>query len=199
MKDLYRTITAHSTGSYKEKGSRFMAFAYPVEQEEEIREKIDTLKKKYHDARHHCFAWRLGAEMDRYRVNDDGEPAGSAGRPILGQIQSKDLTNLVVVVVRYFGGTKLGMGGLIQAYRAATSDALENASIEEKKVKSRIGLEFSYEQMNGVMRVIKEMDLSIENQQFDLACSLTLNIWIRTAPSAIEKLSKIEGCKILYL
>ena len=199
MKDQYKTISEPSRGQFKDKGSKFLSFAFPLEHEEEIRVLIGNLKKQYHDARHHCFAWQLGAETDRYRVNDDGEPSGSAGKPILGQIKSYGLTQILIVVVRYFGGTKLGIGGLINAYRSAAADALENASVVEKRVESRMGLEFNYDLLNSIMKVIKEFDLSFENQVFDLTCSLTLRVWNRHVPAVKEKLSKIEGCKILYL
>jgi uncharacterized YigZ family protein len=199
MKDQYRTISSPSRGQYKEKGSRFLAFAFPVNTEEEIREVTGDLRKQYHDARHHCYAWQLGAELERYRFNDDGEPSGSAGKPIYGQIRSRELTNILVVVVRYFGGTKLGVGGLINAYRSAAADALGIAGIVEKKVESLLGVEFSYSQMNSIMKVVKDLDLTLENQQFDLDCSLTLRVWNRHVPRVKERLSKIEGCKILYL
>ena len=140
MSDLYKTIQSPSKGIYKEKGSKFLAFAFSLSSEEKIKEQIGLLQKEYHDARHHCYAWRLGASMDRYRVNDDGEPSGSAGNPIFGQIQAHDLTNILVVVVRYFGGTLLGVGGLIRAYRSAASVALEQARIIELKVCNRVKL-----------------------------------------------------------
>lgn len=196
MSDLYKTIQAPSKGSFKDKGSKFLAFAYPVSSEEEINLAREQLKKSYHDARHHCFAWRLGADMDRFRVNDDGEPSGSAGKPILGQIQSRDLTNVLIVVVRYFGGTLLGVGGLIRAYRSAASDALGNALIIEKKVSEKLKLEFEYEQMNSVMKVLKDMELEFEDQRFDLSCSLTVKVWSRKKDRLLSKLSIIEGCRI---
>ena len=137
MKDLYLTISSNTKGQFKDRGSRFIALAFHVVSEDEIKEQITLLRKEYHDARHHCFAWRLGPDMERYRVNDDGEPSGSAGRPIFGQIQSRELTDILVVVIRYFGGTLLGVGGLINAYRSAASDALEHANITEKKVEEK--------------------------------------------------------------
>ena len=196
MNDLYKTIASHSKGLYKEKGSRFLAFAYPVKEEEEISEKIRVLKKEYHDARHHCFAWRLGAEMEHYRVNDDGEPPGSAGKPILGQIQSREITQILVVVIRYFGGTLLGVGGLINAYRSAAAAALDKAEIIEKKVETPFILEFGYNEMNEVMKVIKDFNLRAENQQFDLECSLTIHVWNRLIPGVRDRLSKIGGCRV---
>ena len=197
MADLFRTIESPSEGLYKEKGSKFIAFAYSIDSEEAIKEKIASIRKQYHDARHHCFAWRLGASLERYRVNDDGEPSGSAGKPIFGQIQSHNLTNILVVVIRYFGGTLLGVGGLMNAYRSATADALNNANILELKVFAHMNLDFSYPQMNGVMKVIKDFHLEFENQEFDLECSLTLKVWQRDQDRVIERISKIEGCKIV--
>jgi uncharacterized YigZ family protein len=196
MNDLYKTIASQSKGLYKEKGSRFLAFAYPVKEEEEISEKIRVLKKEYHDARHHCFAWRLGAEMEHYRVNDDGEPPGSAGKPILGQIQSREITQILVVVIRYFGGTLLGVGGLINAYRSAAAAALDKAEIIDKKVETLFILEFGYNEMNEVMKVIKDFNLRAENQQFDLECSLTIHVWNRLIPGVRDRLSKIGGCRV---
>ena len=196
MNDLYKTIQSSAKGQFRDKGSRFIAFAFPVNNEEEIKQRIEELKKEYHDARHHCFAWRLGADKERYRVNDDGEPSGSAGKPIFGQIQSLDLTEILVVVVRYFGGTLLGVGGLIQAYRSATASALENAMIIEKKVEEHLQLEFDYTAMNSVMKMIKDFALKFEDQQFDLDCSLTLRVWKRNVQAILDRVSKIEGCSV---
>jgi len=196
MSDLYRTIQDTSNGIYKEKGSKFLAFAFPVETEEEIGARLETLRKEYHDARHHCYAWRLGADMERYRVNDDGEPSGSAGHPIFNQIQSRELTNLLVVVVRYFGGTLLGVGGLIHAYRSAASDALSRSKIIRKKVYAHLELNFGYEQMNSVMQLIKKYGLKPYDQQFDLECSLAVKVWERMVPRVVERLSLIEGCSV---
>ena len=196
MNDLYKTIRSKSEGLYKEKGSKFIAFAYPMSSEEAIKTEIAELRKRYHDARHHCFAWRLGADLERYRVNDDGEPPGSAGKPIYGQIQSRELTDVLVVVIRYFGGTLLGVGGLINAYRSAASDALDQSGIVELKVTGRLKLEFGYSQMNSVMKVIKDFQLEFEDQQFDLDCSLTLKVWKRNEFQVVKKLSIIEGCKV---
>jgi len=173
-----------------------MAFAFPMNSEEAIKVQISDLQKHYHDARHHCFAWRLGADLKHYRVNDDGEPSGSAGKPILGQIQSRELTDVLVVVIRYFGGTLLGVGGLINAYRSATSNAFDRAQIIEMKVYNRLKLEFGYAQMNDVMKVIKEFHLEFEEQQFDLECFLTLKVWKRKEEQVAKRLSGISGCKV---
>jgi uncharacterized YigZ family protein len=196
MTDLYRTIKSPSEGIYKEKGSKFLAFAYPVRDDEAIKQYTADLQKRYHDARHHCYAWRLGPEKERYRVNDDGEPSGSAGKPIYGQIQSRDLSDILVVVVRYFGGTLLGVGGLINAYRSAASDALDHSAIIERRVFDRMRLEFGYDQMNSVMKLIKDNQLDFDDQLFDLDCSLTLKVWKRKSERVILGLSKIQGCKI---
>ena len=156
MEDLYRTVEVVAEGLYKEKGSKFLAFVYPVATEEQIREIITGIKGKYYDARHHCYAWRLGAAKNHFRMNDDGEPSSTAGKPIFGQIQSFDLTNVLIVVVRYFGGTKLGVSGLINAYREAAADAIRNAVIVEKTVDEILRIRFSYLVLNDVMKVIKE-------------------------------------------
>ena len=195
MKDLYRTIESPSEGQFKDKGSRFLAFAFPVYHEQETKQQIAELKKQYHDARHHCYAWRLGADMDHYRVNDDGEPSGSAGKPILGQIHSRELTQILVVVVRYFGGTLLGVGGLINAYRSAAAAALDQAVIVEKKVEEQLVIEYGYDEMNAVMKVIKDFNLGFENKQFDMECSLTVRVWNRLIPQVQDRLSKINECK----
>jgi uncharacterized YigZ family protein len=199
MTDLYKTILSPSEGSYKEKGSRFLAFAYSVEDEESVKQHLDELHKQYHDARHHCYAWRLGPEKSHYRVNDDGEPSGSAGKPIYGQIVSRDLTDILVVVVRYFGGTLLGVGGLISAYRTAASDALDHNRIIECRVFDRVTLEFKYEQMNKVMKIIKDFQLDMEDQKFDLECSLTLKIWKRQTKRVLASFSKITECNITVI
>jgi len=199
MCDLYKTIETPAEGIYKEKGSKFLAFAYPVSHEESIKEQLAILRKKFHDARHYCYAWRLGPEKTHYRVNDDGEPSGSAGKPIYGQIISRDLTDLLVVVVRYFGGTKLGVGGLISAYRSAASDALDHSRIIECQVYDRLKLEFGYEQMNSVMRIIKDKRLEYEDQVFDMDCSLLLKTWKRKTDQVLDTFSKIEGCKITLI
>ena len=196
MKDQYLTIESPSEGIYKEKGSKFLSFAFPAENEKSIKQHLETLKKQYHDARHHCFAWRLGPELSRYRANDDGEPSGSAGKPIFGQIKSRELSDLLVVVVRYFGGTKLGVGGLINAYRSAASDALVQSSIIERRVYDRLKVEFEYEHMNAVMKVIKDLKLDFEEQEFDLKCSLTLKSWKRQTERVFDSFSKIAACRI---
>ncbi len=197
MNDLFKTISADSEGQFRDRGSRFIARAFPVATEEEIKGRIAILRKEYHDARHQCFAWRLGPEMERYRINDDGEPSGSAGRPIFGQIQSRELTNILVVVIRYFGGKLLGVGGLINAYKTSASNALENANIIEKRVEKLLKLQFSYDAMNPVMNIIKEFGLVFDNQHFDINCKLNLSVWSRQIGEVTDRFAKIEGCRII--
>jgi len=199
MNDLYKTIASSSEGQFRDKGSRFLAFAYPVESEEEIREIIMEIRKRYHDARHHCFAWRLGPEMSLFRVNDDGEPSGSAGKPILGQLRSRELTDTMVVVVRYFGGTLLGVGGLINAYRTAASEALDRAPIIEKRVETLLHIEFGYQVMNQVMKLVKEYELGMAGQQFDTRCTLRARVWIRDLPGVMGQLERIGDCRVAQL
>lgn len=174
--DTYLSIGVPSTGVYRELGSKFLAFAYPVESEAEARELIASLKKEYYDARHHCFAWRIGYDGAQWRANDDGEPSSTAGRPILGQILSNSLSDILIVVVRYFGGVKLGVPGLIRAYRNAAADALASAVRVEKVACADYTINFDYLQMNSVMKVVKEMNLKVTAQRFDAECSLELKV-----------------------
>ncbi|RNI29594.1 YigZ family protein [Rufibacter immobilis] len=182
--DTYRTIAAPVEGLYKEKGSKFISKAYPVRSEEEIKEILQALRKEYFDARHHCYAYLLGADRATYRANDDGEPNHSAGDPILGQIRSLGLSNVLVVVIRYFGGVKLGVGGLIHAYKTATTEALEQAQVEERHETTLLTVHFGYEQMNEVMKVVKDLDLPVRQQDFNLACRLTVEVRTSLAPQA---------------
>lgn len=170
--DNYLTIADTPEGYYKEKGSKFLAFAYPVNSEEEIKSRLETLRKLYHDARHHCYAYVLGADHAQYRANDDGEPNHSAGDPILGQINSKQLTNTLVVVVRYFGGTKLGVSGLINAYKVAAEEALNKASIVRIEVTRPISVVYAYEVTNEVMRMVSDLEVKINDQHFERDCRL---------------------------
>ena len=172
----YQTINPPAEGLYKEKGSKFLSFAFPVSTENDIKTILDDFKKQYYDARHICFAYILGYQKDKYRAYDDGEPNHSAGDPILNQIKSFDLSDVMVVVVRYFGGTKLGMSGLITAYKTAAHEALTQAKIEEKTPTVRLKHHFSYEEMNQVMGLVKEFDLKIIHQHFELACEIELEI-----------------------
>ena len=176
MKDSFKTIAAPSEGLFKDKGSKFFSFAFPVSNEIEIKEILEATRKKYHDARHHCFAWMLGEEKLHFRVSDDGEPSNSAGKPILGQIQAKDLSNVIIIVVRYFGGTLLGVGGLIQAYKAAAKEALEATHIIDKYIYRIYQFHFRYEEMNSVMKVLKDMQLDQFDQVFEMECSLNVKV-----------------------
>jgi len=189
----YLTIKEKSEGLYKEKGSKFIAYAYPVSNDPEVKEIVAGLKKEFHDARHHCYAFRLGADLSFFRTNDDGEPSGTAGKPILGQIQSFQLTNILIVVVRYFGGTKLGVGGLIQAYKESTKNALENSSIIEKNIENHYELIFSYEQLPEVMKTLKLLKAVITNQETDSNYRLFCTIPLINSPVLEEKLKRIPN------
>jgi uncharacterized YigZ family protein len=195
------TIKSIGQGIYKEKGSKFLGFAYPVISENEIREKIASLKSEYFDARHHCFAWMLGSEKNQFRAFDDGEPNHSAGDPILGQIRSRNLTNVLVVVVRYFGGTKLGVGGLIAAYKAAAEDALRNCVIIEKEVIVRIALSYDYSVTADVMRMVKEFDMTIVKQEFEQQCDLIADVPLRNKEKFEDKVKLLSdlGLPVTYL
>ena len=197
MEDVYKTIETIAEGIYKEKGSRFISFAYPVMNEDEIKSIVAAIKEKYYDARHHCYAWRLGADKLRFRANDDGEPSSTAGKPILGQIVSHDLTNILIVVIRYFGGIKLGVSGLIHAYRESTIDALSNAVIVEKTVNEQLRIHFSYLVMNDVMKIIKEINPVVIERNFELECDMLLEIRQKDAPSLHFRLEQIESVCIV--
>ncbi len=197
--DTYNTITQTSSGLYKEKGSKFIALAYPVTNEDEVKEILAELKKEYYNARHHCYAYVLNPDKSAWRVNDDGEPSGTGGRPIHGQIQSFDLTNVLIVVVRYFGGTKLGVSGLINAYKSAAKDALSQAQVIEKTVNEVYKLEFPYEEMNDIMRIIKEEDIQILDNQYDEACMITYSIRKNEADRIKFRFMKTNVNQITYL
>ncbi|MDR1171544.1 MAG: YigZ family protein [Bacteroidales bacterium] len=194
--DSFSTIASASEGIYKDKGSKFLAFAYPVDSEEEVKEKVDNLRKKYFDARHCCYAYRLGADGERYRANDDGEPANSAGKPILGQLVAHDVTNVLVVVVRYFGGILLGVGGLVQAYRLATADALANAEIITGTVTETYTFTFGYPDMNRVLKVVKGMNLEYYGQDFNLDCTMSVKVRKSLAGQMKKQLEPVESLKI---
>ncbi len=194
--DIYKTISQKSEGAYKEKGSKFLAFAYPVFTEDEIKEHLAILRKDFYDARHHCYAWKLGLDGNKFRANDDGEPSGTAGKPIYGQMLSHELTNILVVVVRYFGGTKLGTSGLIHAYKTATKDALGSATIVERTVNDTIDVRFDYGVMNDVMRIIKSEEPEIITQDFNLNCRMMLSIRKSKTEMLVSKLKKLESVKV---
>lgn len=174
--DTYRTIKGPSEGLYKEKGSKFLAFAFPVRTLDEVKSHLERLRKEYFDARHHCYAYTIGPSKEAWRANDDGEPSGTGGRPIYGQLLSADLTDTLVVVVRYFGGILLGASGLANAYKTAARDAIEHAEIIEKTIDIRYRLHFEYALMNDVMRIIKEFNLTPLNQDFNLDCRLEVEV-----------------------
>uniref|UniRef100_UPI003217880B YigZ family protein n=1 Tax=uncultured Draconibacterium sp. TaxID=1573823 RepID=UPI003217880B len=176
MNDVYKTIEKESTGYFKDKGSKFYSYAYPITNEDEVKEIILKLKKEHHSARHHCYAWRLGTEEIKTRANDDGEPSSTAGKPILGQLQSFEVTNVLVVVVRYFGGTLLGVSGLINAYKTATTEVLNNSEIKTKLIENTFELNFGYEVLNAVMQVTKQENLNIVNTDFQEKCKLLYTI-----------------------
>ena len=176
MTDEFKTITSQSEGFYSEKRSKFFAFAHPVETVEQVKELVAAYRKKYYDARHVCYAYMLGAERKDFRANDDGEPSSTAGKPILGQINSNELTNILIVVVRYYGGVNLGTSGLIVAYREAAADAIFHATIESRPVEELVEHSFAYPAMNAVMRVVKDMQARIVRQDFNTTCRITLAI-----------------------
>ncbi len=192
----YRTIAKESEGLYKEKGSRFIALAYPVRTEEEVKQHVADVKKKYYDARHHCYAYILGANKDAYRMNDDGEPSGTAGRPIHGQLLSKDLTDTLIIVIRYFGGIKLGVSGLINAYKTAAKDALDNNTIVEKFVVEDYQLRFPPLSMNKVMQLLKRETVKITDQQYDTDCIIRFTVQKRDADNLLEALRKVDGAVV---
>jgi len=197
--DNYKTIVSKSEGFYKEKGSKFLSFAAPVTNEEEIKEILEKLRKEFHDAHHVCFAYILGFDKSGIRMNDDGEPSGTGGRPIYGQLQSFDLTNTLVAVVRYFGGTKLGVSGLINAYKTAAQDALTNAEIVTLKINDVYEINYPYSMMNDVMKIIKEENLTQLSSSFALECKITFQVEKNFSNKVYEKFLRIESLNINYL
>ena len=195
--DSYLTIKAPSEGTYTEKRSKFLAFAFPVSTVEEVKTILAEYQKKYYDARHVCYAYMLGADRLEFRANDNGEPSGTAGKPILGQINSNNLTNILILVVRYFGGIKLGTSGLIVAYRAAAAEAIAAAEIVEKTVDETISFAFEFPMMNAVMRIVKEEGPEMVNQGYDTDCTMTLRIRRDLMPRLRERLSKVETLRFI--
>lgn len=191
FEDTYKTIAAPSTGSYSEKRSKFLAYAFPVQNEQQVKERLTEIQKKHNDARHQCYAYILGPNKDAYRVNDNGEPSGTAGRPIHGQMLSKDVTNTLVIVVRYFGGIKLGVSGLQNAYKIAAKEALEAATIVEKTIDECYDVTFEYLQMNNVMQLMKDPYVTIMSQQSDLNCTIRFSVRRREADRIVVALKKI--------
>ena len=194
--DSYLTIKSPSEGTYSEKRSKFLAFAMPVSSVDEVKQYVAEYQKKYYDARHVCYAYMLGAERQEFRANDNGEPSGTAGKPILGQINSNELTNILIIVVRYFGGIKLGTSGLIVAYKAAAAEAIAAAEIIEKTVDEDITVFFEYPFMNDVMRVVKDLEPQIVSQGYDTDCSMTLRIRKDSMPQLKARLEKVETLNI---
>ncbi|MDB5008451.1 MAG: YigZ family protein [Mucilaginibacter sp.] len=199
FEDTYRTIEKPVEGIFRDRGSKFLAYAYAVNNETDLKSILAQLKNEHPKANHHCWALRLTIDRSIFRINDDGEPAGTAGRPILNTLLSRDLTNLVVVVVRYFGGTLLGVPGLINAYKLATEDALSKAVIVEKTVNDIYTIEFDYLQMNDVMRIIKDDDLIILSQEFDNNCVIRLSIRKSRVNQTVSKFEKLTGVKMKFL
>jgi len=188
LKDTYKSITeASEEVIFKDKNSKFYGYAYPIKSEDEVKDIIDELKKKHHQARHWCYAWQLGKEEHQFRANDDGEPSNSAGMPIYGQIQSFDVTNILIVVVRYFGGVKLGVGGLINAYKTAAQMALENSNILKRTIDELYVLKFDYPEMNVVMRIIKEHNLNVIDQKLALDCQVFFSVRKKDSQNIFEK------------
>jgi len=196
MVENYKTLADKSEGMYREKGSKFIALAYSVGSVDEIKDILALLRKKYYDARHVCYAYMLGPDRNEYRSSDDGEPSGTAGRPILGQINSRQLTDVLVVVVRYFGGVLLGTGGLITAYKEAAADALEHASIVERQVETALTISFEYPMMNEVLRRIREHNAQLIAQELKLECTLQVLISLSASEILKNQLEKLEGVTV---
>lgn len=199
FEDTYKTVAHKSQGLFKDKGSKFIAFAMPVKTEDQVKEELDALKKEYYDARHHCYAWILGFSKDAYRMNDDGEPSGTAGKPIHGQLLANDLTNTLIVVIRYSGGIKLGVRGLINAYKFAAQEAIQNNTIEMRIIREVYQVKFAYEDMNDVMRIMKEEELDQLGQDFQLTCTLDFAVRKSRADIVIKRFTDLRKVKISYL
>ncbi len=197
QEDTYKTIADISQAIYTEKRSKFIAIAFPVTTHEEIKEIIETYQKKYYDARHLCYAYMLGHERKDFRANDNGEPSGTAGRPILGQINSNLLTNILVIVVRYFGGIKLGTSGLIVAYKEAAAEAIAQCEIIEKTVDDNIKVMFEYPFMNDIMKIVKDLSPQIISQSYDMDCSIELRIRRSEMPMLRSRIEKVETARII--
>jgi uncharacterized YigZ family protein len=195
----FKTIKGKSEGLYKEKGSKFIAIAHPVKSEDEFKDVYAAVKKEYHNARHHCYAYRVNPEEEDVRSNDDGEPSGTAGKPILNQLYSHELYNICVIVVRYFGGTKLGVSGLINAYKQATIEAISHANVKTEHLKRFVSVSFKYPLMNEVMRVIKEENLKIKDQKFELDCLINLEIKKNIFDKVFLRFENIRGIAISEL
>lgn len=199
FEDSYKTIAKPSEGSYSEKRSKFLAYAFPVQNEQEIKARLAEIQKKHWDARHHCYAYILGPQKDAYRLNDNGEPSGTAGRPIYGQLLSKDLTNTLVIVVRYFGGIKLGVSGLQNAYKVAAREALDAAVIEERTIQEQYRVVFEYVKMNDIMQILKDPEIQVLDRQSDLRCTYIISVRQRDADRITEQLRKVSMTEVTAL
>ena len=197
--DIYKEVKNHTTGIYKEKGSKFIAYSYPVYSEQEVKERLEEVKKIEHSARHHCYAYIINPDKSLQRANDDGEPSSTAGKPILGQIQSNDLTNILIIVVRYFGGVKLGVPGLIRSYKTASAIAITDAEILIKTIKDQYKVSFKYPLMNNVMKLVKDFDLEVVNTDFQIDCNLIFAVPKSKADNVVETFKKNHEIKIKYL
>ena len=197
--DTYKTIASHSEGTYRDKGSKFIAFAFPIKSDEEVKDILQKLRSEHPKARHFCWALRLSPDRSIFRIQDDGEPSGTAGRPILNTILSADLTNLLIVVVRYFGGTLLGVPGLINAYKTAAAEAIKESKIVEKTVNDIYEIRFDYMAMNDVMKLVKDEQLNILDQNFDNTCTMQLEIRKSSLNTILGKIEKLERIDIKYL
>lgn len=199
FEDTYKTIKSPAEGLFKDRGSKFFAFAYPIEHENQVKDLVDNLRKEHFKAVHHCYAYRLGLDKNNFRVNDDGEPSGTAGKPILNTLLSHEITNILVVVVRYFGGTLLGVPGLINAYKSATLEALQMSEVIEKTVNEVYNVGFEFVQMNDVMKIVKEFGLKIRNQTYDNQCLMELEFRKSLTNQVIGKLEKIDNIEVEYM
>ena len=191
--DTFKTVKETAKGLFTEKKSKFISFAIPVQTVDDVKLEIEKYRKEYYDARHVCWAYMLGSDRSEFRSNDDGEPSGTAGKPILGQINSNELTNILVVVIRYFGGVKLGTSGLIIAYKESAIEAISNSEIIEKTVDMEISFQFEYPFMNDVMKIVKDLDPAILNQQYDMDCFMSLKIRKGLYDQLVSRLEKIES------
>ena len=199
FEDSYKIVATKGEGLYKEKGSKFIAEAFPVHSESEVKERVAEIRKKYFDAKHHCYAFMIGPDKACYRSSDDGEPSGTAGKPILNQILSKDVTNVCVVVTRYFGGQLLGVPGLINAYKTSAREALDNCTIVEKTIDEVYSLKFDYPLLNEVMRILKDENLEQQNPKFEMDCYLEISVRQSDSDRIVKKLKRIFGVDVKYL
>lgn len=198
FEDTYQTIEKYSEGIFRDRGSKFIARAFPVCTEEDIRINLAEIRKKYHDANHHCYAYRLGFDKSVFRMNDDGEPSGTAGRPIFGQIQSKDLTNVLIIVTRYFGGTLLGVSGLINAYKTSAAEAIKNNSIITKNIYDVFEITYDYAIMNEVMKTLKDKNAEITSTNFEMICKIVFKIRKNLSDSVSDYFKKLNSVVITY-